>query len=338
MAPLGTAGGGPALHRIGVVGAGAWGTALALAARRAGRTVRLWSRAPEVVAAINRTHANPPYLPDLPLDADIAATTALDEIADADAVLLVVPAQSLRAVATALAPHVAPGLPVVLCAKGVERGSLKLMSEVLAETMPEAEPAVLSGPSFAADVARGLPTAVTLACRDAALGAALATALGSPALRPYWTADLIGAQIGGAVKNVIAIACGIVIGRGLGESARAAILTRGFAEIARLARAFGAQEQTLTGLSGLGDLALTCTSAQSRNFAYGRRIGAGGVALAASGTVEGVATAEAVQVLARRHGIEMPISAAVDGIVNRGAAVADTVAALLARPLKAEPG
>lgn len=327
-----------AFHRIGVVGAGAWGTALALAARRAGREVRLWSREPELVAAINGAQTNPLYLSGVRLDADISATTALDEIADADAVLLVVPAQDLRTVAAALAPHVAPGLPVVLCAKGVERGSLKLMSEVLAETMPQAEAAVLSGPSFAADVARGLPTAVTLACRDAALGAALATALGSPALRPYWTADVVGAQIGGAVKNVIAIACGIVIGRGLGESARAAILTRGFAEVARLARALGAREETLMGLSGLGDLALTCTSPQSRNFAHGRRIGAGGTALAASGTVEGVATAEAVRALAQLHGIEMPITAAVDEIVNRGASVAEAVAALLARPLKAEPG
>lgn len=327
-----------ALHRIGVVGAGAWGTALALAARRAGRAVRLWSREPEVVAAINGAQANPFYLPGVRLDADLRATAALDEIAEADTLLLVVPAQSLRAVAAALAPHIAPGLPVVLCAKGVERGSLKLMSEVLAEAMPQAEPAVLSGPSFAADVARGLPTAVTLACRDAGLGAALATALGSPALRPYWTADVIGAQIGGAVKNVIAIACGIVIGRGLGESARAAILTRGFAEVARLARALGAREETLMGLSGLGDLALTCTSAQSRNFAHGRRIGIGGDALIASGTVEGVATAEAVRALARHHGVDMPITAAVDEIVNHGASVAEAVAALLARPLKAEPG
>jgi glycerol-3-phosphate dehydrogenase (NAD(P)+) len=227
---------------------------------------------------------------------------------------------------------------VLLCAKGVEQGSLRLMSEVLAEAVPECVPAVLSGPSFAADVARGLPTAVTLAVAEPGLGAVLAGALGSRAFRPYWSPDVVGAQIGGAVKNVIAIACGIVIGHGLGESARAALMTRGFAEMARLGRALGAQAETLMGLSGFGDLALTCTSLQSRNFSFGRALGAGGAvaeALAAKGTVEGVATAGAVVALAGRHGVEMPISAAVAEIVA-GGSIADAIEALLTRPFRSE--
>jgi glycerol-3-phosphate dehydrogenase (NAD(P)+) len=326
------------IARVSVIGAGAWGTAVANAAARAGRTVTLWAREPEVVEAVGARHENPVFLPGVALEPALRATGDLAEAAGADAILLVVPAQHLSGVARGMAGAVAPGTPVLLCAKGVEQGSLRLMSEVLAEAVPDCVPAVLSGPSFAADVARGLPTAVTLAVAEPGLGEALAAALGSRAFRPYWSPDVVGAQIGGAVKNVIAIACGIVIGHGLGESARAALMTRGFAEMARLGRVLGAQAETLMGLSGFGDLALTCTSPQSRNFSFGHALGADAAvadALAAKGTVEGVATAGAVIELAARHDIEMPISAAVADIVA-GGSIAGAIEALLTRPFRGE--
>jgi glycerol-3-phosphate dehydrogenase (NAD(P)+) len=326
------------IARVSVIGAGAWGTALANAAARAGRAVTLWAREADVVAAIGARRENPAFLPGVALEPALRATGDLAEAAGADAILLVVPAQHLGGVARDMAGMVRPGTPVLLCAKGVEQGSLRLMSEVLAEAIPDCVPAVLSGPSFAADVARGLPTAVTLAVAEPGLGAILAEALGSRTLRPYWSPDVAGAQIGGAVKNVIAIACGIVIGHGLGESARAALMTRGFAEMARLGRALGAQAETLMGLSGFGDLALTCTSPQSRNFSFGHALGAGAAvadALAAKGTVEGVATAGAVVTLAARHDIEMPISAAVAAIVA-GGSIAEAIEALLTRPFRGE--
>lgn len=325
-------------NRVSVVGAGAWGTALGLAAARAGRSVLLWAREPEVVATVNDRRENSAFLPGVVLDDGIRATADLAEAAKADAVLLVVPAQHLRAAAAALAPHLAPGTPVILCAKGIERGSLKLMSEILAE-IGGWIPAILSGPSFAADVARGLPTAVTLAVADRDLGQALVGAIGTRSFRPYWSPDVVGAQIGGAVKNVIAIACGIAIGLKLGESARAALMTRGFAEMARLGRALGAQPETLMGLSGLGDLALTCASAQSRNFSFGAALGAGQAvqdALASHGTVEGAATAVAVTELAARKEIDMPISASVDRIVRGAASIEDSIEALLTRPFRGE--
>ena len=328
--------------RIGIIGGGAWGTALAAAARRAGCAATLWAREAKVVAAVNGRHENTPFLPGIALDEDIRATGELAEAAAADALLLVTPAQHTRAVTEALAPVLRPGTPVVICAKGIERESCALMSEVVAETLPGTPVAVLSGPSFAAEVARGLPTAVTLAAADLASAERLAGMIGSTAFRPYHGDDPIGAQIGGAVKNVVAIACGVARGRGLGDNAGAALITRGLAEITRLGAALGARRETLTGLSGLGDLVLTCRHEQSRNFTLGVALGGGARLddyLAGRMTVaEGVASAAATVELAGRHGVEMPIAAAVDAVLNRGADIDQTVAALLARPFTPEIG
>ncbi|HUZ72887.1 MAG TPA: NAD(P)H-dependent glycerol-3-phosphate dehydrogenase [Stellaceae bacterium] len=326
--------------RIFIIGAGAWGTALAQTLARVGREVVLWAHDPATAAAINRDRANAAFLPGLALAAGIRATAALDEAAAADLLLFAPPAQHLRELAAALAPSPASCLPAVVCSKGIEIESGALLSEVLAETLPAAPLAVLSGPTFAAEVARGLPTAVTLACRDAALGQRLVTALGSRTFRPYLAADPVGAEIGGAVKNVLAIACGIVLGRGLGENARASLITRGLAEMVRLAVAKGGRPATLMGLSGLGDLTLTCTSAQSRNFSLGLALGEGraldAVLAGRRSVAEGVTSAPAAVALARRLGIEMPIAVAVDSILHHGAAIDAVVAALLARPFRSE--
>src|SRR5689334_19118042 len=299
------------IDRIGVVGGGAWGTAVALAARRAGRRVVLWAREPAVVEAINGRHENPTYLPGIALGPDLHATADLDALAGLPAVLLVTPAQHLRAVATRLAPVLDGDCCAVICAKGIEQGSQALMSTVVAETLPGRPAAVLSGPTFAAEVARGLPTAVTLACADAGLGARLVEALGSRSFRPYLSDDVTGAQVGGAVKNVLAIACGIVRGRRLGDNARAALITRGLAEIVRLGTALGARPETLMGLSGLGDLTLTCTSLQSRNMSLGAALGEGralaDILAERHSVAEGVSSAAAVVALAAHHGVEMPI-------------------------------
>src|SRR5712691_4641397 len=260
--------------RIAVLGAGAWGTALANIAARAGRTVMLWTREPKAAAAIAERRESP-RLPGVKLDERVTATAVLGEAAAADAVLVVVPAQALRSVADELAGHLAKGTPVIACAKGIERGSHRFMTEVIEACAPGAVAAILSGPSFASDVARGLPTAVTLAARDEATAEALTRALGSATFRPYHSTDVRGVEIGGAAKNVLAIAAGIVAGRGLGASAAAALTTRGFAALIRFGRAFGARVETLTGLSGLGDLILTCSSAQSRNFSLGVALGKG---------------------------------------------------------------
>jgi len=327
-------------QRVGVVGAGAWGTALAQVCARAGHSPLLWAREPEVAEAVAREHANPLFLPGVALEPAIAATSDLDALKDRDLLLAVVPAQHLRATFAALAPRIPEGLPVVLCAKGVEQGSLKLMTEVLADVAPQARPAVLSGPSFAGEVARGLPTAVTLACADAELGPALAQALATLTFRPYWTADLVGAEAGGAVKNVLAIACGIVEGRGLGRSAHAALVTRGFAELTRLAVALGAEARTLAGLCGLGDLVLTCSSAQSRNMSVGLALGRGESlqqALAGKLTVaEGVTSAPAVRALAKKVGVETPICEAVAAVLAGEVALDQAIEGLLSRPLRAE--
>jgi glycerol-3-phosphate dehydrogenase (NAD(P)+) len=329
------------MERIGIIGGGAWGTALALTARRAGRAVTLWAREAEVVAAINRDHENPLFLPGVPLDPAIRATAAIDEVAaGADLVLLVAPAQHLRDAAASLAPHLPAGAPVVICAKGIEESSGALLSEAVADALPAAPLAVLSGPTFAGEVARGLPTAVTLATADAALGERLIAALGTRSFRPYLSDDVIGAEIGGAVKNVLAIACGIVTGKRLGDNARAALITRGLAEMARLALAKGGRPETLMGLSGLGDLVLTCTSLQSRNQSLGVALGEGR-ALAAilaerRSVAEGVTSAAAAAALAGRLGVDMPITAAVDAILHHGAAIDQAIAALLARPFKHE--
>jgi glycerol-3-phosphate dehydrogenase (NAD(P)+) len=329
------------MQRIAVIGAGAWGTALAAVARRAGRDVRLWAREPEVVEAINGAHENPVYLAGIALDPAIEATGDLEQAAkDAEAVLLVTPAQHSRAVAVDLAAHVPESVPTLICAKGIEEGSGKLMSEVLAELAPGRAVGVLSGPTFAGEVARGLPTAVTLAAEAEGLGRSLAKALGTASFRPYWSADVIGAQIGGAVKNVLAIACGIVEGRELGDNARAALITRGLAEMVRLGLAKGARTETLFGLSGLGDLALTCTGPQSRNMSLGMALGAGetlaGILAKRNTVAEGVYTAASVSALAERLGVEMPIASAVNAILHEGAAIDEVIAGLLARPFKAE--
>ncbi len=329
------------IERVAVIGAGAWGTALATTARRAGRTVELWAHEADVAAAIAAKRENAIYLPGVTIDPAISVTNDLARaVGEVEAILLAAPAQYLRGVVAELARALPTAAPIVICAKGIERGTLKLMSEVVAECAPGAKLAVLSGPTFAAEVARGLPTAVTLACADAELGARLVAAIGTATFRPYLGDDLIGAQIGGAVKNVIAIACGIVEGRGLGENAGAALMTRGVAEIMRLGAAMGAKRETLMGLSGLGDLSLTCNSDQSRNMALGIALGRGSPLALATGAkrsiAEGVASAESVSDLAAKLGVDMPIVNSVDGILHHFADLGATIAALLARPFKQE--
>ncbi len=327
-------------HHAGVIGAGAWGTALAQVCARAGLQVTLQAREAEVVASINDAHENALFLPGVALEPAIRAAPDMAALAACDLILAVAPAQHLRSALAALAPHLKPDVPVVLCAKGVEQGSLKLMTEVAAETIPGAPIAVLSGPSFAGEVARGLPTAVTLACDDEDLARAIAHAIATPTFRPYVAGDMIGAEAGGAVKNVLAIACGVVEGKGLGRSAHASVITRGFAELTRFAVALGARAETLNGLCGLGDLVLTCSSPQSRNMSVGLALGQGltlDQALAGKLSVaEGVASAPAVRALARKLGVETPICEAVAAILDGELAVDAAIAALLARPLKSE--
>jgi glycerol-3-phosphate dehydrogenase (NAD(P)+) len=324
------------MRHIGIVGGGAFGTALACLGRRAGRRVTLWSRDPSVAAAIARDRANPVYLPGIRLDEGIETASDLAGLAGCDAILLVCPAQAVRE----LAARLAGAAPIVICAKGIEASSGLLMPEVLAEVLPGRPIAMLSGPSFAEEVARGLPTALSIATADPALGRTLAGALAAGAFRPYWTHDVLGVALGGAVKNVLAIAAGIVEGRGLGHNAAAALITRGFAEMARLGQAMGAELETLTGLSGLGDLVLTCHGPLSRNRSLGLALGKGTkLADYMAGrrqVVEGEATAPAVLARAARYEIEMPICAAVDAILHRGADLDEAIRALLARPLRRE--
>ncbi|WP_132254607.1 NAD(P)H-dependent glycerol-3-phosphate dehydrogenase [Methylobacterium segetis] len=324
---------------IAVVGGGAWGTALANAAAAAGHPVTLWLRDAEAAARLQETRENARYLPGVPLHAGIAATDRPEALAGAAALLLVTPAQTMRGVLGQLGPHFAAGAPVVLCAKGIERGTDAFMSGVAGEVLGAGTPvAVLSGPSFAADVARNLPTAVTLAAADGTLAADLARTLSGPTLRLYHTDDVRGVEVGGAGKNVLAIASGIVAGRGLGESARAALIARAFAELMRFARAYGGRPETLMGLSGLGDLVLTASSPQSRNFAFGQRLGEGASPQAASGgkLAEGAFTAAALVALARAREVEMPVAESVAAIVSGEASVEAVITRLLARPLKGE--
>ncbi|MBB5711168.1 NAD(P)H-dependent glycerol-3-phosphate dehydrogenase [Sphingomonas xinjiangensis] len=322
--------------KIAVIGGGAWGTALAQVAARADQNVLLWAREPDVVDSINTLHQNNQFLAGVPLSPSIRATGDLADLADAAAILVVAPAQHVGAV---LAQAPIGATPLVLCAKGIEAGTRRLISDVAQGAAPDAPIAVLSGPTFAHEVAAGQPTAVTLACTDAALRTRLADRLAAPAFRIYGSSDVIGAEIGGAVKNVLAIACGVVEGAGLGQNARAALIARGFAEMTRFGLARGAQAETLTGLSGLGDLVLTCSSTNSRNFSLGVGLGQGRSAtelLADRRTVaEGAFTAPVLREAAADAGVDMPVTAAVNALLE-GAAVSQVIEALLARPLKPE--
>src|SRR5499433_1574937 len=322
-----------ALDRIAVVGAGAWGIALANAIARTGRSVLLAARNGADVLAKTRES---PRLPAVRLDDRVAVAPMGAELSGCDAILLAVPSQATRAAAHAIAPMLRAGTPVIACAKGIERGTHRFMTEVIAESAPAALPAILSGPSFAADVARGLPAAVTLAAGDESIAAELARALGSAALRPYHSTDVRGVEIGGAAKNVLAIAAGIVAGRGLGASADAALVTRGFAELFRFGRAFGARPETLTGLSGLGDVILTCSSAQSRNYSYGMALGRGDAAHAGGALAEGIFTAPVLVEMANAKGVDMPIANAVVDILAGRASVDEATETLLTRPFRAE--
>jgi len=328
------------MQSIGVIGAGAWGTALAQTARLAGRDVLIWAREPEVADEINSAHVNSAFLAGVQLDAGLMATTDLGKLSRSDAILMVAPAQHVRRVAQELAQSLPSGKPVVICAKGLEQATGELMANVLAKALPQATLAALSGPSFAADVARGLPAALTLACHDQDLGQRLAQAIGYRHFRLYWSRDLVGVQLGGAVKNVLAIAAGIVDGRQLGASAHAALVTRGFAELSRFGAALGARTETLMGLSGLGDLLLTCGSPQSRNMSLGRALGQGQKLEEVLGqrrsVAEGVYTAAAVVRVAQERGVEMPICEAVHAIVEGRMSVDAAIEGLLARPFRAE--
>jgi glycerol-3-phosphate dehydrogenase (NAD(P)+) len=324
----------PRFQSVSIIGAGAWGTALASVAVRAGRDVTLYARDAAHAAEIARNSENP-RLPGIALPPEIRITNDLAQAARTDLVLVVVPAQHLRGAAMHLAPLLKRGTPVVACAKGIEHGTHKFMTEVIAQAAPNAVPAILSGPSFADDVARGLPTAVTLAAHDETLAADLVRALGSATFRPYHSTDVRGVEIGGAAKNVLAIAAGIVVGRRLGASALAALTTRGFAELARLGRACGARSETLTGLSGLGDLILTCAGPQSRNFAAGLALGRG-EQLPVGKLAEGQYTAPVLVELAASQGVEMPVSNAVATILKGELTVDAAIEALLTRPFKAE--
>jgi glycerol-3-phosphate dehydrogenase (NAD(P)+) len=321
-------------NSVAVIGAGAWGTALAGVAARAGRTVTLYARDASHAQRIASTRENP-KLPGVKLAPDITVTHDLAAASRAEIMLVATPAQHLRGAVSAIAPHLREGTPVIACAKGIEHGTHKFMTEVIAESAPHTRPAILSGPSFADDVARGLPTAVTLAAKDEALASDLVRALGSATFRPYHTSDVRGVEIGGAAKNVLAIAAGIVVGRNLGASAQAALTTRGFSELARLGRALGARAETMVGLSGLGDLILTCSSPQSRNFALGLALGRGEPKPAGK-LAEGEFTAPVLIELAASQRIELPVSMAVAAILSRKLTIDAAIEGLLTRPFKAE--
>jgi len=323
-----------AFQSVAVIGAGAWGTALATMAARAGRNVTLWARNAEHAVRIASTRDNP-RLPGVRIAQEIVVTHELAEAARADMILIATPAQHLRGAVNMLASHLAKPVPIIACAKGIEHGTHKFMTEIIAEAAPHAQPAILSGPSFADDVARGLPTAVTLAAKDEALASSLVQALGSATFRPYHSTDVRGVEIGGAAKNVLAIAAGIVVGRNLGASALAALTTRGFSELARFGRACGARTETLSGLSGLGDLLLSCSTAQSRNFALGIALGRGEAAPAGK-LAEGTFTAPVLVELAAAQNVDMPVSQAVAAILAGQLTIDAAIEGLLTRPFKAE--
>lgn len=325
------------IQKISLLGGGAWGTALALTCARAGRDVTLWEHDPANAESLE-TKRESRFLPGVRLESKIKVTRDLESAAGADAILLVVPAQVVRSVVSALAPSLRANTPIIACAKGIEHGTHKFMSEIIAECAPKAMPTILSGPSFASDVARGLPTAVTIAAADDTIAQELAGALNTGTFRPYHSNDVRGVELGGAAKNVLAIAAGIVAGRSLGASAAAALITRGFAELMRFGRAYGAKPETLMGLSGLGDLILTCSTSQSRNFSFGVALGKGETPDAGTQgkLAEGAFTAPVLLEMAREKSIDVPISAAVAAVLVKKLSVDDAIAALLTRPLKAE--
>jgi glycerol-3-phosphate dehydrogenase (NAD(P)+) len=325
------------IQTISVLGGGAWGMALAQSCARAGRSVTLWEHEPGNAASLE-TKRESLFLPGVRLDDSIKVTRDLAAAARADAILLVVPAQAMRAVCTALAKVLTAPTPLIACAKGIEHGTHKFMTEIIADSVAVAMPAILSGPSFAADVARGLPTAVTLAASDGKLAGDLAQAIASASFRPYHSTDVRGVEIGGATKNVLAIAAGIVTGRGLGASAAAALTTRGFAELVRFGNAYGAKPETMTGLSGLGDLILTCSSPQSRNFSFGVALGKGEKpdGAAHGKLAEGAFTAPVLLEMAREKNIEMPISVAIAAVLAEKLSVDEAIGSLLTRPIKSE--
>ena len=326
------------METIGVIGAGAWGTALAQMLSRGGRDVLIWAREPEVVESINTNHENTMYLPSVELDENLKATESLSEAAQRDVLLLVTPAQHVRTTLKAIRGELAEGKTLVICAKGIELESGLLLSQVCEEVVPDASIAVLTGPTFASEIANGLPGAVTIGVKDKDVGTELQDLLGVKGFRPYVTEDLIGVQLGGAIKNVIAIACGVVFGKQLGESARAALLTRGVAEISRLGVAMGAKKETLLGMCGIGDLMLTASSMQSRNFSLGAALGEGksmeSILSQRNAVTEGVHTAQSTLALAKKFAVDMPITEAVYKCLHEGLSVDEAIEQMLNRPFK----
>ena len=327
-------------NKIMVIGGGAWGTALAAMAARSGREVTLWAREEDVVTSINEAHENKAFLPDVSLPIALKATGDLSKAAEVDMILMVAPAQFVRAMAVDLKTHLKESTPIILCAKGIEQSSSKLMNEVVSEVLPKSPLVVLSGPTFAREVAMDMPSAVTIASKYQQIAQNVADTLGQPTFRPYLSRDVIGAEVGGAVKNVLAVACGIVAGLDLGENARAALITRGLAEMVRFGETFGAKRETMMGLCGLGDLILTCSSPQSRNMSLGMALGQGkSVSEIMTGrktVAEGYHTAGILAEIAERENVEMPIAGAVNEILHKGADVNETVQDLMNRPYVSE--
>jgi glycerol-3-phosphate dehydrogenase (NAD(P)+) len=324
-------------YSIGTIGGGAWGTALAQLQAAEGRSSVLWAREDEVVRSVNNAHENKPYLPGVALHENLTATSDLAEVAQQDILLLVTPAQYMRDSLEALKPHVRPDQPLVICSKGIEIATGKLLSAIVYEILGPKQPlAVMTGPTFASEIARGMPSAVTIAAKDESLAELLQHAIGAKAFRPYTASDMVGAQLGGAVKNVVAIAAGIATGRGMGESARAALITRGLAETARLCVAMGGKRETLLGMCGVGDLVLTCSSMQSRNCSLGVMLGQGKtlaeVLESRSSVTEGVHTAQAVLKLAKANAVEMPVCQAVSKLLAGDMDVDQVIEYLLSRP------
>jgi len=323
---------------IGVIGGGAWGTALAQAMANGGRDVLLWARESDVVASINVKHENATYLPNIKLSENLKATEDIHKAAKCDVVLLVTPAQHMRTTLQNIKNDVSHGNTLVICSKGIELDSGKLLSKVCEEELPDTPIAVLTGPTFAREIAAGMPGAATIGVKDESLGLKLQKALGVKGFRPYISEDIIGVQLGGAIKNVIAIACGVVNGRKMGDSARAALLTRGVAEIARLGTAMGAKKETLLGMCGIGDLMLTCSSMQSRNFSLGTALGEGKTLEEILGSrnavTEGVHTAASTLALAKRHAVDMPITEAVNDCLSGEKTIDEAIEDMLNRPFK----